>query len=217
MPNSKLDITRAFISTVERKGLSGVRVTELVEELGLNRKTFYYHFDSKYELAMRIFLLDLGKDLRENFPGRDIVTIDTIAGKKQEEPYAAYVRIEEAARAYDTSGFLKAAARVILIRKRFYTQLFSEKEIDFCRVFKDAYRPIVTQDINLVLGGRFLPTQTIDYLAEIGLSIYLTQLRFVCSSTAAPSILNDSTNPFWNFYQEALVGAIREHPLARKR
>ena len=95
MPNSKLDITRAFISTVERKGLSGVRVTELVEELGLNRKTFYYHFDSKYELAMRIFLLDLGKDLRENFPGRDIVTIDTIAGKKQEEPYAAYVRIEE--------------------------------------------------------------------------------------------------------------------------
>ena len=75
----------------------------------------------------------------------------------------------------------------------------------------------MTQDINLVLGGRFLPTQTIDYLAEIGISTYLTQLRFVCSSTAAPSILNDSTNPFWNFYQEALVGAIREHPLARKR
>ena len=217
MSNSKLDITKAFIADVEQKGLAGVRITELVDELGLNRKTFYYHFDSKYELAMRIFLMDLGKSLRENFGGRNIVFVDVVAGKKQEEPYAAYVRIEEAAHAYDTSGFLKAAAQAVLSRRRFYEKLFSEKEIGFLQVFEEVYRPIVNQDIRRARGGRFLPQQAIDLLVEIGLSTYVTQIRFMCRDDAARSMLDETTNPFWNFYQEALVTGIREHPLARKR
>ncbi len=75
----------------------------------------------------------------------------------------------------------------------------------------------MNQDIQLVRGGRYLPPQTAEFLADIGLSVYVSQIRFICQSDKAATMLGSDTNPFWNFYHEALTAAVREHPIARRR
>ncbi len=46
MRNSRADaIKEAFMRLLNRKPLDKITVKEIVEECGINRNTFYYHYD----------------------------------------------------------------------------------------------------------------------------------------------------------------------------
>lgn len=51
MRNSRADaIKEAFMHLLNRKPLDKITVKEIVEECGINRNTFYYHYDDIYDL-----------------------------------------------------------------------------------------------------------------------------------------------------------------------
>ena len=49
---TKRGIARAFVSMVESQPLEKVNVSKLVDAMGINRKTFYYHFTDKTDLVI---------------------------------------------------------------------------------------------------------------------------------------------------------------------
>lgn len=56
-------IINYVIIGTEASSLSGIHISKLVKELGINRNTFYYHFDSKLDVAMYVFRVDLAREL----------------------------------------------------------------------------------------------------------------------------------------------------------
>lgn len=47
---TRLALSRALKSKMQQKSVSRITVSELIEECGVNRKTFYYHFSDIYAL-----------------------------------------------------------------------------------------------------------------------------------------------------------------------
>ena len=62
-------IADAFVGAVRETSLSRVRIADLIDELGINRNTYYYHFSSKLETALWVFRCALDEKLR-GAPGR---------------------------------------------------------------------------------------------------------------------------------------------------
>ena len=57
MPNfTKKEIKRSFIKLLNEQPLNQISVRDIVEDCGINRNSFYYHFQDKYELLSYIDL-----------------------------------------------------------------------------------------------------------------------------------------------------------------
>lgn len=53
--NTKKELSEALKKAMEKKPFQKITVSELIKECGLNRKTFYYHFDDIYALLKWTF------------------------------------------------------------------------------------------------------------------------------------------------------------------
>ncbi len=213
--DTRQSITDTFISMVEASSLSQVRIADLIAALNINRNTFYYHFSSKYELALWVFRCDLDKELRASLPARDLICAQLECKGATVQPYAYYVHVETGARTLDCSGFLKALARCTLNRPDFYRKLFDMHELDFGQCLANLYRPAVLDDIRFILNGRYMPDETQRMLALLGTRYILSTISFCLESTDPASLLDDRANPFWNIVHESLYNAIQAHPINR--
>lgn len=73
MPNfTKKAIKESFIKLLNEKPLHQITVKDIVEDCGVNRNTFYYHFTDIPSLLQEI-VIDEAKDIIEKYP-----TIDSI-------------------------------------------------------------------------------------------------------------------------------------------
>ena len=62
---TKNAIMQIFIQQLEHKSLDKITIKDIIEEAGINRNTFYYHFKDIYDLIDRIFAEELEKNLSE--------------------------------------------------------------------------------------------------------------------------------------------------------
>ena len=53
---TKQMLADALYRTLEKKPLDRIRISDLTQECGVNRQTFYYHFHDIYELVEWIYL-----------------------------------------------------------------------------------------------------------------------------------------------------------------
>ena len=53
---TKIAIAASFKKLLSKKSLSSITVNEIVEDCGVNRGTFYYHFHDVYELLEYVFM-----------------------------------------------------------------------------------------------------------------------------------------------------------------
>lgn len=65
---TKQHIANALKSLAGEKAFSNITVANICSESGINRSTFYYHFDDKYDLQRWIFQHECGADLVKNRP-----------------------------------------------------------------------------------------------------------------------------------------------------
>ena len=208
-------IVDAFIANVQASSLRSVQVAKLIEELGINRNTFYYHFPSKYDVALYVFRTDLAAHLEAAFPKDELVS--TPLGKNG-KPLPCFVRHEIGARTLDVGDFFKELVRCVLSRPAFYSKLFDCTEPEFRTLIEELYRPLVKADLEFMLGGRYLPPSTLEFFEQqyTGL-IYSTAEYYLRHSRDAEAMLDTAVNPFWNMPYEALVHALQIHPVKRPR
>ncbi len=69
MPESattKKAIADGFKAIMEKKSFEKITITDITDQCGLNRQTFYYHFQDKYELLNWILLTEVISPFTEN-------------------------------------------------------------------------------------------------------------------------------------------------------
>ena len=214
---AKQTIVDAFVANVEAGSLRSVQVARLIKELGINRNTFYYHFPSKYDVALHVFRTDLAARLVEAFPESELVYAPFGQGPDAIDlPF--YVHREIGARTLDFGDFFKELVRCVLGRPLFYKNLFTRKEPEFKALVDGLYRPVVSSDLTFVLGGRYLPQSTFHYFeCKYTDLVFDTANYYLKHTLDAESMLNDAINPFWNMPYEALVHELQMHPINRPR
>lgn len=214
---AKQSIVDALRAEVEDRSLRGVQVAKLIEKLGMNRNTFYYHFPSKYDVALYAFRTDLAAALRQSFPEHELVYAPLDAGRDA-EALPCYVHREIGARTLDLGDFFKELVRCVLASPAFYSKLFDYKEPEFHTLITELYRPIVRKDLEFVLGGRYLPQSTIELFQHRYTElIYETAEYYLRHSRDAEAMLDNAVNPFWNMPYDALVYELQMHPIKRPR
>ena len=62
---TKKAIMDCFLNMLKRKNIDRVTVTDICEECGINRNTFYYHFQDVYDLVDWIFHHDFERLLKD--------------------------------------------------------------------------------------------------------------------------------------------------------
>ncbi len=213
--NTRQAIVELFIQRVEESSLSKVHVADLISDLGLNRNTFYYHFPSKQDLALGIFLEDLDVRLRESFKPRWL-EFTALAGKGQKDrEYAFYAHVETGAHMLDSSEFTRCLLSVLGTRRSFYRRLFDKRELDFLISVRNLYQPQLAADIEFILGGRYMPSQTKNLLAVQSMNALAATIDCHLGEPD-DALLDDAVNPFLNLMNESLSQAILTHPINRR-
>ena len=215
--SAKQLIVDAFIERVEEGSLRSVQIAKLIKELGVNRNTFYYHFTSKYDVALYVFRVDLARELANSFPAYELVNAPLGNDSKSGElPF--YVHREIGARTLDFGDFFKALVRCVLARESFYRKLFDRSESEFRSLVFELYQQSVASDLEFMLGGRYLPPPVFEYFRHRYTElIYDTAAYCLRHSRDGRAMLDGAVNPFWNMPYEALVNAIQTHPIKRPR
>lgn len=213
--NTKQIIADAFTRGVLTSSLAHVHIADLIQELGINRNTFYYHFASKYDVALWILEQELSQQLEAEFEPDELIYLPATTGESKARRIAYYARVESGAHALDESRFMKAFVRCVSAHKDFYRKLINPQEIEFKQYLFSRYYPALEDDIRFILGGRYMPETTMRMLATIGTRTIILSLEFCLSLNDGEEMLDDRVYPFWNLYHEALSAAIIEHPINR--
>lgn len=214
---AKKNIVDAFKAEVEARSLRSVQIAKLIEKLGINRNTFYYHFPSKYDVALYAFRIDLAAALERTFPEDELVCAP-ISSKHDAKTLPCYVHREIGARTLDMGDFFKELVKCVLAQPTFYGKLFDYAEPEFQTLVNELYRPLVTRDLEFVLGGRYLPQSTFDlFRHQYTNLVFETATYYLKHSRDAEAMLDNSVNPFWNTPYESLAHALQTHSVKRPR
>lgn len=210
-------IINYMITVTEASSLDGVHISKLVKELGINRNTFYYHFDSKLDVAVYVFRTDLAKVLTERVP-QDYLIETELPLKPRPKSLPYYMHREIGARLLDHSEFFKSLVHCVTSRPQFYRKLFTMNEPEIkTRVF-ELFRPAIENDVRFVLGGRYMPRETFDFLVSQQLeSLYQLPCYHLANPSSSQNLLDDSLNPFWNYSHETLMTELQNHPIKKPR
>ena len=216
-PGTKQEIINTFADMVKGDSLRKVRVAALIEKLDINRNTFYYHFANKYEVALYKFRTDLAQVLVRRFDERELLYAPT-SDDPSAEKLPFYTHVEIGAHTLDFSGFYRALVLCVRTDEAFYRKVFTPNEPEFNTLFLELYAPAIRADIRFILGGRYLPDATFDFMSTL-LTEHLTNiLRYALSHPKElDDLLDDRVNPFWNLSYEALAHGFQTHPVNRLR
>ena len=213
--DTKQGISNEFVAMVKKTSLSQVRIADLITNLGINRNTFYYHFTSKYDVALWVLRSDLARELRNMLPASKLISAPFKEGSKESLPY--YVRVETGARMLDCTPFLKALSQCVLSDVAFYRKLFNKREIEFLTQVELLLEPAFYNDISFVLDKRYMPEMTQQMLAKMSTNCVLTFIVHLLENPGkAEILLDDELNPFLNFVLESLHFAIQKHPINKR-
>jgi AcrR family transcriptional regulator len=208
---TKRKIAEAFIGLVERNPIEKVSVAMLVEEMGINRKTFYYHFSDKSDLIVWIFRNRLARLLSGQFSPDQLMAPDPASGDTYPRlPH--YVRVKLGIRSLDQSDFFKTLVRVFAEYRDYYLKVFDAPDGMFAKYLAKLYQPSFESDIEFILGGRSFAPESAQFLATYYLAASLAMTRQLLEHPAT----SDDIDQFLNIAHEGMRHAIEDHPMRRR-
>lgn len=207
-------IADAFVNAVRETSLSRVRIADLIDQLGINRNTYYYHFSSKLETAMWVFRCVLDQKLRAALPPDQLISQPF--SKRITQELAVYSHVEIGARTLDATKFTKALMECVATDTEFYRKLFTMMEPEFLSTVEQLYRPLVEADVKFILDGRYMPPETLQMVVTLSARQILNTMEFFLQHPSMQdALLDERVNPFGNMLQESLFEAIQAHPINR--
>ena len=125
-------MNQALLSLLEKKDLEFITVTEITKKAGVNRSTFYLHYENIYELLEET-IENLNKQFKNSF---EIKNSLAITSKRD-----AFLITEERLRPY--LNFVKENKRVLkLINKK--PQLFQSRKA-YQKMYDEIFYPAISQ------------------------------------------------------------------------
>lgn len=173
-PMIKHRIADTFIALTKETDPAKVSVRDVARTLGVNRKTFYYHFPSKEILVNWVFRRDLGRRLRDAFPQSALVFEPRDSSPYAHFPY--YVHIEdEQGRLYHEDFFL-LMARCLDARPYLYPALLKTADLGSLRAYLfDLYKRAFEEDILFIFKDVEPGPQALDFMAEFYAAAFIGQ------------------------------------------
>jgi AcrR family transcriptional regulator len=215
--NMKQQIIDAVVDATISSTLRNVQITKIVKTLNINHNTFYYHFGSKYDVALWVFRHDLAQELRSNIPAQELIG-SPLENEAKNAPLPYYMHREIGARLLDHGVFFKSLVRCVMQKPLFYGKLFNDKEPEFKIRIYDLYRSAIEDDIRFILDGRYMPEETFDFMVSMQLDdIYRIPAYHLAHSFDSKHLQDDTLNPFWNLSYELLTGGLQKHPINKIR
>jgi AcrR family transcriptional regulator len=208
--DTRQTIVEEFCAKVRSSSLSQVRIAQLINELDINRNTFYYYFSNKYEVAYYAFRSDLDNRLRAAVPGSDLVyrTFD-------DDPFdgmAYYARTEIGARMLDHSAFIVTLVQCVDDDNELYRKLFSLGEPEFLQYVKRIWTVAFRQDLEFMLERRQIPQPLKDILIDDTVNRVTALAMYVLShSIDIDKFCDPKQNPYQNYLLENLHQAVEHY------
>ncbi|MCI2242642.1 TetR/AcrR family transcriptional regulator [Adlercreutzia faecimuris] len=207
-PMMKRRIADAFIALAEEKDPAKVSVRDVSNALGINRKTFYYHFPSKEMLVNWIFRRDLGHALRDAFPQSCLVFEPRDSSPCANYPY--YVHIVDGSGRLSHAEFFMLVSRCLKARPALYPPLLKTADLGSLQAYLfDLYKRAFEQDILFIFRGAEPGPEALDFMAEFYAAAFIGQIvRRVLSSRGCRTV--DDVRPFENIIHGSLYLMRRE-------
>ncbi len=201
-PMMKHRIADAFIELAREKDPMKVSVRDVSAALGVNRKTFYYHFPSKEMLVNWVFRRDLGHALRDDFPQSQLVF-----EPRDSSPYAKYpfyVHIEDDHGCLSHGSFFLLVSRCMNARPYLYPPLLRTADLGSLQAYLfDLYKRAFEQDILFIFRDMEPGSEALDFMAEFYSAAFIGQIvRRILSSKQPRSI--SEVCPFDNIIHGSL-------------
>lgn len=212
--DTKQAIASKFRELVSESSLDKIRIGDLISTLSINRNTFYYHFNSKYDIAFYCFRHDISNYLRSSLP--DVVLVCRPLESKNEDPIELpyYTHIETGARMLDSSKFPIILMNCIHDNEEFYSKLFTREEPEFLNWIYKLYYPAIKNDLEFVLAGRFMFDEAKQLLCDTLTNTLISSSIFCLNHPKTHEIItNEKKFPYWNNYWTGLHEAIKNHPV----
>ena len=207
-------IADAFVDAIRETSLSRVRIADLIDELGINRNTYYYHFSSKLETALWVFRCALDEKLRAALPPDQLVAQPF--SKRIPQDLALYSHVEIGARTLDASKFTRALLECVATDTEFYRKLFTVMEPEFLSAMEQLYYPLLEADVKFILDGRYMPPETLQMVTTLSVRQIVNSVEFfLAHPRIQDELLDPRMNPFGNALQESLFEMIQAHPINR--
>lgn len=207
-----LHIADTFVSLCDEMPLRKVSISDIIKQMGINRKTFYYHFENKDGLIIWIFRYDLGQVLKQHFPESALVYEKSSDNSVSQFPY--YITQKSGIRSLNHAEFFECFAETLEKRRRFYNQALLDTGPNSLRNYLyELYLGAMKRDIDIILSNRYLPTDSIDFLAEFYTCSFLYYFIRKCDQPGQSMAWN--TSSFANIIHNSLETQINEVQLRR--
>ena len=182
----------SFIELAEHQPIEKISVSDIVAASGKNRKTFYYHFESKEHLIRWVFRRDLADVLKANVADDDLLFEPEGDDSFPSLPY--YVHKKVGVRSLDGSVFFYMLAECFQYRRSYYANTVRMSAPDSLQA--DLYRVYVR------------------FLSEFYTGAILSYLQHkVCDPTCAD--ITADVKPFQNIVHSSLESEIKKQQLRR--
>ena len=212
--DTKLLIAEAFVSLFEKTPLQKISVSDIVDASGINRKTFYYHFEDKNYLITWLFRYDLGQMLLQNFP-KDQLIYESKGDLKSFSQFPYYIFKKSGVRSLDHSGFFAVFTQCLDNRRFYYSNILRDNSrTSLYAYLSNLYLGAIREDILFILSHRYLKESSIDFLSKFYSGAFLS---FICSQiflSSGEDIL-ESVGAFTNIIHTSIETQIKEQQLGR--
>ena len=195
------------------KPMDKITVKDLVEICGVNRQTFYYHFENKDRLIIWIFRYDMGQVLKKHFSESVLLYEKPSDDSISHFPY--YITQKSGVRSLDHAEFFSCFAEVLEARRHFYREaLIDNGPYSLRNYLYNLYVNAIKRDIDIILSNRYLPQDNIDFLAEFYTCAFLYYFIRRCDQTNVEHLAANA-GPFANIIHNSLEMEIKEAQLRR--
>lgn len=201
-------IADKFIEMSMKKDPNRISVRDISNELGINRKTFYYHFPSKEVLIFWIFRRDVGRALKDRFPQSLLVFEPKDSTPYAKYPYYVFISDENGRLRHE--DFFILLSECLEARPYFYPALLKDSDLGSLQAYAfDLYNKAMYKDIEHIFEGTQIDPEAISFASEFYTAAFLGQITRRIISTKDCRTRKD-LGPFDNIIHGSLYLIRRE-------
>ncbi|WP_290995449.1 TetR family transcriptional regulator [Gordonibacter sp.] len=207
--NMRFEIAKTFASlVVEGDAPHRVTVTDIARRMGIDRKTFYYYFETTDNLVQWIFRKAMSSIVsRPEFSSAKLAyPQEDLHDPFPELPF--YVQVKDGDNFIHQMIYFKYWGRYFQQNREYYRRIFmGATYFEFFDYITLLYFPAIEADIRIMLGDREMPEVVIKFLTEYHTMGIFGRVLYHYTRTQS-FMMQDELNPFFSYGHRMIQATI---------